>query len=50
VTEYRCRRCGRLLFRADADGRVEIVCPNRQCRTFQMVTVAASQVSLAATM
>jgi phage FluMu protein Com len=40
MREYRCRSCGRLLFRSpspDPHGRVEIVCPDRRCRAFQAV-------------
>src|SRR5262247_3030282 len=38
MREYRCRSCGRLLFRSpDQHGRVEIVCPDRRCRAIQTV-------------
>jgi len=38
MREYRCRSCGRLLFRSpDQKGRVEIVCPDRRCRLTQTV-------------
>lgn len=42
MTEYRCSRCGWLLFRAEASGRVEIVCHNRQCKKWQAVSLASS--------
>jgi phage FluMu protein Com len=36
MVEVRCRDCGRLLFKIDADrARVEIVCPDRRCRRMQ---------------
>lgn len=35
MVEVRCRDCGKLLFKADAKGRVEIVCPDRRCRRMQ---------------
>jgi phage FluMu protein Com len=35
MNEYRCRKCGRLLFKADADGRVQIVCT--RCNVLQIV-------------
>jgi phage FluMu protein Com len=35
LREIRCARCGRLLFKADAQGRVEAVCPARDCRRYQ---------------
>jgi phage FluMu protein Com len=41
LTEVRCKDCGRLLFRADANGRIEIVCHNRSCREIQTVKLAA---------
>jgi phage FluMu protein Com len=40
MSEYRCRRCGRLLFRAEATGRVEIACTNRQCGIIQTIPLA----------
>lgn len=40
MVEVRCRDCGRLLFRIDADrARVEIVCPDRRCRRMQTKTL-----------
>lgn len=35
MVEVRCRDCGKLLFKADGKGRVEIVCPDRRCRRYQ---------------
>lgn len=46
MSEYRCRvkTCHRLLFRSDAErGRVEIVCPARDCRTQQTVYLGGYQ-------
>jgi phage FluMu protein Com len=41
MREYRCRSCGRLLFRSpDQKGRVDIVCPDRRCRVMQTVFLA----------
>lgn len=40
LRDYRCRKCGDLLFRsADERGRIETVCANRRCRTIQTVLV-----------
>jgi phage FluMu protein Com len=39
MVDVRCRDCGKLLFRADARGRVEIVCPDRRCRRYQTKTL-----------
>jgi phage FluMu protein Com len=41
VIEYRCVKCGRLLFKADAAaGRIQIPCP--RCETIQMVALKAA--------
>jgi phage FluMu protein Com len=39
MVEVRCRSCGRLLFKADACGRIETVCPDRDCKRYQTVTL-----------
>lgn len=38
MVEYRCRKCHRLLFRAEAErGKVQVICPDRRCRTAQLI-------------
>lgn len=40
MVDVRCRDCGRLLFRIDAEkAKVETVCPDRRCKRFQTVTL-----------
>lgn len=37
TVEVHCRDCGRLLLRASpACGRIEIVCPDRRCKRYQV--------------
>lgn len=45
MVEVRCRSCGRLLFKADANegGRFEVVCPDRRCKRWQVVTLSRSE-------
>jgi len=40
MTEVRCRECGKLLFRAEGKGRVEVVCSDRRCRRMQTHTLS----------
>ncbi len=41
---YRCRRCARLLFESDAAvGRVKVICPDRRCKTAQVVFLGGQQ-------
>lgn len=41
LVEYRCLKCGRLLFKSDAaTGRVQIPCP--RCETVQMIALKPS--------
>jgi hypothetical protein len=36
LVEVRCRDCGRLLFKIEADrARVEVVCPDKRCKRYQ---------------
>lgn len=36
MIEVRCRDCGKLLFKIDADrARVEVVCSDRRCKRYQ---------------
>lgn len=45
MRDYRCRKCGRLLFRSDAPrGRVQAICPDRRCRTAQVVDFGGREV------
>jgi phage FluMu protein Com len=50
MRDYRCRSCGRLLFRSpEPHGRVDIVCPERRCRVFQTVLLESEQKAAALT-
>lgn len=38
MRDYRCRKCGHLLFRSNAGhGQVQALCSDRRCRTLQVV-------------
>jgi phage FluMu protein Com len=40
MVEVRCRDCGKLLFKIDADrARVEVVCSDRRCRRMQTQSI-----------
>lgn len=40
--EFRCAHCAKLLFKVDVQkAAVETVCPNRQCRRYQVVRLVA---------
>lgn len=39
--DYRCRHCGRWLFKSDAGyGKVTITCPDRRCRRAQVILLS----------
>lgn len=41
--DVRCRHCHRLLCRVEATGRLEIVCPYRDCRRMQTIRLGDHQ-------
>jgi phage FluMu protein Com len=43
LRDWRCTKCGRLLFRAAATGqRIEIVCSDRRCKQYQVVYLGSA--------
>lgn len=41
MIDVRCRNCGRLLLRIDADrARIEVVCPDNRCKRYQQHRIA----------
>ena len=43
MKDYRCRKCGHLLFRSNAEqGQVQALCSDRRCRTLQVVRLGGA--------